>query len=116
MFDPDRPISAPTLIKKMLLSDPDLTVREIDARLREQDIKITRITISTIKSGFRHTLKVLIDLGLVSATVLEPKEPAPVWPLPRRATRQATRKRRAASKYDDLRPRRRPFREWNFSG
>jgi hypothetical protein len=108
MRDPDRPISAPTLIKKMLLADPNLDVVEIDERLREQGMKMTRITISNIRSGFRHSLRVLIEEGLLPASVLEPTRPE----------RAALPKRRRLSAGDGP-PRpttRREVREWHFPG
>ena len=63
---PPRPAApgASTLIKRMLLRNVHVTNAELMEKLREKNITVTAISVSTIRSDFRHSIKVLHEAGL----------------------------------------------------
>lgn len=54
---------ASTFIKRMLLKDMNVTNAELMEQLREEGVSVTPITVSTIRSDFKHSLKVLQEAG-----------------------------------------------------
>lgn len=56
-------------IKKMVLKKPTISVDEIEERLGKDGTKPSRLTISAIRSEFRHSLFVLRDAGALSESI-----------------------------------------------
>jgi len=56
--------SACHTIKRMVVKKPHITVDEITAKLKTMDLKVTPVTISTLRSSVRDTLRVLNEEGL----------------------------------------------------
>lgn len=54
---------ASTFIKRALLKNVHVTNAELMEKLREKGITVTAISVSTIRSDFRHSLKVLQEAG-----------------------------------------------------
>lgn len=57
------PPRASTLIKRMLIKNLNVTNAELQERLRAEGINVTPISVSTIRSDFRHSLRVLQEAG-----------------------------------------------------
>jgi hypothetical protein len=62
---PPKPASpgASTMIKRLLLKDINISNAELIEKLREENIPVTSISVSTIRSDFRHSLRVLQEAG-----------------------------------------------------
>jgi hypothetical protein len=60
-----RRVPAKTIIKKLMLRDPLISIDELDARLREDGHKVSRIAISAVRDHFRDALKLLMQEGLI---------------------------------------------------
>jgi len=56
--------SACHTIKRMVVKKPHITVDEITSKLKVLDLKVTPVTISTLRSSVRDTLRVLNEEGL----------------------------------------------------
>jgi hypothetical protein len=56
--------SACHTIKRMVVKKPHITVDEITSKLKALDLKVTPVTISTLRSSVRDTLRVLNEEGL----------------------------------------------------
>ena len=54
---------ASTMIKRLLLKDSNITNAELMEHLKAHNIAVTSISVSTIRSDFRHSLKVLHEAG-----------------------------------------------------
>lgn len=59
-----------TKLKQILARDPDMSIDELETRLKKQGHEMSRMTLSTQRSGFRHTVKVLQDAGLLKKTLI----------------------------------------------
>jgi len=59
----DKPVGAQTVIKRMLIKEPGLTVDDLCGRLEKQGYKTSRLAVSTMRSDFRHSLKILKEEG-----------------------------------------------------
>ena len=51
------------MIKRLLLKDINVTNAELMEKLAAENISVTAITVSTIRSDFRHSLRVLQEAG-----------------------------------------------------
>ena len=52
-----------TSVKMLLLENPDYTVPELKEKLKEKGLTSSPMAISSVRSSFRHTLRVLKDAG-----------------------------------------------------
>lgn len=59
-----RKVGAQTQIKKMLAKKPSLSTEELLERLEKQGYHPTPLAVSSIRSGFRNTVKILNEAGL----------------------------------------------------
>jgi len=57
------PMGAPTIIKQMILKKPEITKDELAAALEKKGFKTSILTISTVRSDFRNSLRVMKDAG-----------------------------------------------------
>ena len=55
--------SAQTVIKRLLIKDPTLTPGDIAEKLVREGVSCSTVSISTIRSDFRHSLRVIQDVG-----------------------------------------------------
>jgi hypothetical protein len=58
-----RPIGAQYKIKELLLKNPKMSVEDLLEKLAPLGFKPTRTAVASIRSGFRHSLKVIMDKG-----------------------------------------------------
>ena len=58
-----RKISACHIIKKMVVKKPQITVTELSEKLKADGLKVSDVTIATLRSDLRDTLRVLNELG-----------------------------------------------------
>ena len=61
---PTRKVSACHMIKKIVVKDPKITVADLSAQLKEQGLKVSDVTISTLRSDLRDTLRVMNELKM----------------------------------------------------
>ena len=54
---------ASTVIKRLMLRNPDVTNAELIEKLKEKSISVTSISVSTIRSDFKHSIRVLQEAG-----------------------------------------------------
>ena len=54
-----------TVIQRMILREPNITVDEIEDRLKSRGLKTSRLTVSTIRADFRRDLRFLKSEGLL---------------------------------------------------
>ena len=66
---PGRKVSACHTIKKMVVKEPKITVAELSERLKESGLKVSDVTIATLRSDLRDTLRVLNEVGVGSFTL-----------------------------------------------
>jgi hypothetical protein len=59
-----------TKLKQILARDPDMSIDDLEVRLKKQGHEMSRMTLSTQRSGFRHTVKVLQEAGLLKKTLI----------------------------------------------
>jgi hypothetical protein len=59
-----RKVSACHTIKKMVVKKPTITVSEIAEQLKESGLKVSDVTIATLRSDLRDTLRVLNELKI----------------------------------------------------
>jgi hypothetical protein len=64
-----RPAGAQTMIKQLLLKDPSMSTEDILAQLSKKGYSPTRQAATSIRSGFRHSLKVIKEAGMLSPKV-----------------------------------------------
>jgi hypothetical protein len=57
---------AQTLIKQAIIKNPAITTEEITEMLAKKGLRTSPLTVSTIRSDFKHSIRVLQDSGLVS--------------------------------------------------
>jgi len=96
-----------TLIKRMLIQNPTMSVDEISAALQEDDLHLSKIAISSIRAEFRHTLRFLVEEGVITAASLKHKE------IKESLIRSGARYRRQKC-FPTVRVPRKPYREWHF--
>lgn len=56
-------VGAQTMIKQLMIKDPKLTVDQLLEKLNAKGYSPTPLAVSSIRSGFRHSLKVIKDAG-----------------------------------------------------
>jgi hypothetical protein len=56
-------VGAQTMIKELMCDDPKATTEELLAKLAKKGYTPTPLAVSSIRSGFRHSLKVLDNAG-----------------------------------------------------
>lgn len=66
----EKKTGAQSLIKKLLTKNPRLTVDDIHKKLVDKGYQTTPVAISSIRSGFRHTIKVLHEAGIATEVEL----------------------------------------------
>lgn len=62
----DRKMSADeikTKIKRLIYDNPRITVRQIQAEMKDDRIRISTVTLSAIRTEYRHTVKFLRTRG-----------------------------------------------------
>lgn len=64
-----RKVSACHTIKKMVAKNPTITVADIASQLQESGLKVSDVTIATLRSDLRDTLRVLNELGIGKFTL-----------------------------------------------
>ena len=58
-----RPIGAQYKIKELLLQNPKMSVEDLLKKLAPLGFKPTRAAVASIRSGFRQSMKVIMDKG-----------------------------------------------------
>lgn len=56
-------VGAQVVIKQILMRDPKSTIEQIEEQLTAQGYKTSRVTVSTIRTDFRASLKMLKEAG-----------------------------------------------------
>lgn len=54
---------APTLIKQFVLKNPDMSNTDLAEKLKKAGVKMSPASISTIRSQFRHSIRILHEAG-----------------------------------------------------
>lgn len=62
-------VSASSLIKEFLMEDPEMSAADLEEKLRTKGLTLTRISISTVRSDFRHSLKALKAAGHLKGSI-----------------------------------------------
>jgi len=62
-----RKVGAQTMIKKLMLKDPNISTKDVVEKLDKAGFKMSSLAVSTIRSGFRHSLKVIQEEGLLKS-------------------------------------------------
>jgi hypothetical protein len=57
---------APTMIKKLCLSHPDWSNEDIQEALKKKEVKVTLPSIRSVRSGFRNSVLVLQEQGIIT--------------------------------------------------
>ena len=57
-------VSACHIVKKMVVRRPTISVNEILDKLKENNLKVTPVTVATLRSSIRDTLRVLNEEGV----------------------------------------------------
>jgi hypothetical protein len=96
-----------TRIKRMILDDPRISVDEIHSALAMNDHHLSKIAISSIRGEFRHSLRFLIEQGVITADALKHKEIKDS--LIGSGVRYREQKRPAPTSV-----RRKPYHKWHF--
>lgn len=60
---PGRKVSACHTIKKLVVKKPSITVAELAEKLKASGLKVSDVTIATLRSDLRDTLRVLNEVG-----------------------------------------------------
>ncbi len=66
----ERPYGGQQMIKKILLKQPTLTTDELLEKLEKQNFKVSKMAVSSIRSGFRDSLRVIKDAGYLDDVIL----------------------------------------------
>ena len=61
-----RKVSACHKIKTIVVKNPKITVDALSQKLKDIDLKVSDVTIATIRSDTRDTLRVLNDAGMIN--------------------------------------------------
>lgn len=64
-----RKVSACHTIKKMVVKKPSITVAELSEKLKAEGLKVSDVTIATLRSDLRDTLRVLNELNIGEFTL-----------------------------------------------
>lgn len=64
-----RKVSACHMIKKMVVKDPTITVAQLSENLKSDGLKVSDVTIATLRSDLRDTLRVLNELNIAKFTL-----------------------------------------------
>jgi hypothetical protein len=59
-----RKVSACHTIKKIVVKNPTITVAQLSEQLKEAGLKVSEVTIATLRSDLRDTLRVLNEVGV----------------------------------------------------
>jgi hypothetical protein len=59
-----RKVSACHTIKKLVAKKPDISVSDLSEKLKGEGFKVSDVTIATLRSDFRDSLRVLNELGV----------------------------------------------------
>jgi hypothetical protein len=62
---PQRRVGAQSLIKRLVLKDPKISVDDLLDKVKGQGFECSRLAASTIRSGFRHSIKIIQEEGLL---------------------------------------------------
>lgn len=57
--------SACHLIKTMVVKDPNITVKDIASKLKAKSLKVSDVTIASLRSSVRDTLRVMRELNMI---------------------------------------------------
>jgi hypothetical protein len=60
-----KPVGAQTMIKQLMIDNPKITTDELMEKLQKKGYTPTPLAVSSIRSGFRHSLKVIKEAGLL---------------------------------------------------
>ena len=66
---PGRKVSACHTIKKLVVKKPSITVVELAEKLKASGLKVSDVTIATLRSDLRDTLRVLNEIGIGNFTL-----------------------------------------------
>ena len=61
---PGKKVSACHVIKRMVARKPAITVAELIEKLKEENFKVSDVTVATLRSDFRDSLRVLNELEM----------------------------------------------------
>ena len=64
-----RKVSACHTIKKLVVKKPNITVAELSEKLKADGLKVSDVTIATLRSDLRDTLRVLNELNIATFTL-----------------------------------------------
>ena len=56
-------------IKKLLFKTPDMSAEDVAAKLKAKGMKAADATVAAVRAEFRHTLRVLVDLGALKIDI-----------------------------------------------
>ena len=59
-----KPVGAQSMIKKIVLKNPRISTDDLLEQLTKKGYKVTKFAASTIRSGMRHTLKIIKEEGV----------------------------------------------------
>lgn len=65
----NRKVSACHTIKTMVVKKPTISVAELSEQLKESGLKVSDVTIATLRSDLRDTLRVMNELGIAQFTL-----------------------------------------------
>lgn len=60
---------APTIIKQLLLKNASMSKEDLLTALKKKNIKVSDLTAGTIRSDFRHSLRVLQDADMLKGSI-----------------------------------------------
>ena len=60
---------AQTQIKLMMLKDPNISTEDLIDRLGKKGLKPTKVAVTSIRSGMRHTMRVMADAGVLHHSI-----------------------------------------------
>jgi hypothetical protein len=89
------------------LENPKISVDEIQSALEMNDHHLSKITISLIRGEFRHSLRFLIEEGLITASAVKHKEI-------KECMRGSGARYRDENRHATTRVRRKPYHKWHF--
>lgn len=61
---PQRKASACHTIKTLVVKNPKISVADLEAQLKDLDLKVSNVTIATLRSDMRDTLRVMNEVGV----------------------------------------------------
>lgn len=69
-----RGTGAQTVIKQIMLKNPNISTDELIEKLASKGLKPTKVAVTSIRSGMRHTLNVMKDAGVLHSSIKLGKE------------------------------------------